>query len=139
MTKIWNEKDITLLDRQHFLGLHHEAPRAYHVNLRAICWSHHPTLFKYLKETCGFRLGYVNQPEIQRFRNHLGQLVDLHDNIIMPDFERRGYSHNSPLRTANCLCIIPEKFTFTEKEYMRDHAELMKRQKQLACKTEAKP
>jgi hypothetical protein len=127
MVRVWNDK-ITYLQRQRFLGEHNESTIIHNALMREQCWSHYPTFFKWLQENYGFRIGYLNHPETQRFKEHIGQLIDLHDNIIVPDFQRRGYNHQSPLPTANCFNIIPEKFTYTEEMYKRDHAELMRRQ-----------
>jgi hypothetical protein len=128
MVRIWNTNDMTILQRQRFLGLHNEDGIAYNSLMRQICWSHYPTFFKYLQENYGFKIGYINHPEVQRFRNRVAQLVDLHDNLIVPDFQRRGYNHQSPLPTANCLCMLPKRFTFTSEQQKIDHAELMRRQ-----------
>ena len=127
MVRIWNTP-IYELKRQRFLGLHNECGVAYNALMRRLCWLKYPNFFKYLQETIGFKITYINHPQVKRFIGHEGQLVDLHDNIIVEDFKRRGYKHNSSLIKGNCLSIPKEKFNYSMEEYIKDHEELMKRQ-----------
>ncbi len=76
MVRIWN-LPIELLDRQHLLGEHVELHITYNAILRnGGAW--------------------FNHPQVKRFHNHLGQLVDRHNQQVA-EFLIRGYKHNSPL------------------------------------------
>ena len=111
MVRVWNVP-VELLDRQRFLGLHNEV---------AII------LYAGIKRSKGLSGGYVNHPETIKYSNRLGELKHLHDNIIVSEFKRRGYNHNSPLR-EEADSIAYEYFTCTYEESIGDIVELTLRQ-----------
>ena len=131
MVRIW-KVPIEELKSKRFLGLHNETGIAYNSIIRMRCWIMcYPTTFAFLRANCKkFWVGYYNHGNVQPYHDHVGQLVDLHDNIIVPDFARRGYNHSSPLITHSCpvFQFPAEKFSYSKEEYEQDHEVLKDRQ-----------
>lgn len=132
MVRIW-KVPIEELKSKRFLGLHNETGVAYNSIVKMRCWLMcYPNTFSFLRKNCKrFRVGYYEHGNVRPYHEHVGQLVDLHDNIIVPDFERRGYKHSSPLVTFDCPVFhFPhEKFAYSQEEYEEDHKILIERQK----------
>jgi hypothetical protein len=101
LVRIWCVP-VSELDRQHLLGEHAEL----HCIVGAL-------LGKYK--------AYRNHPETLRFKDNIEQLYSRHAEQVA-ELAKRGYKHNSPLPSSN------QPFTFTEIEYRRDHADLVRRQ-----------
>lgn len=76
MVRIWC-LPVASLDRQHLLGEHVEL----HVIVNAILRG---------------KGAWFNHPQTIRFKNHLGALIDRHEQQVA-EMQRRGYKHNSPL------------------------------------------
>lgn len=74
----------------------------------------------------GEKGGWTNHPEVKKWAKRLGELVTLHDKVIVPEFERRGWNHNSPLKGVEY--IKPKPFACTEVECVRDILEVYLRQ-----------
>jgi hypothetical protein len=138
MVRIWMFRDVKQLMQKRFLGQHLEVEIILNVNLSKRCWRHHMHLLSYLHKTHGYvpNRQYRNHPEVLKHAGNLGALVDLHDNVLVPDFLRRGYNHQSPLVTSlphpNCNVFDYPKQTYfsivSDEEYLRDKQELAKRQ-----------
>ena len=110
MVRVWNVP-VELLDRQRFLGLHNEV---------AII------LYAGIKHNKGLSGGYVNHPETIKYSGRLGELKNLHDNVIVPEFKCRGYKHSSPLLNVEHICY--ENFVCSYEESLEDITELTLRQ-----------
>lgn len=104
MVHIW-DVELKYLQRQRFLGLYKEVHVAYY----ALTWN--PLRGK---------KGYTRHPEVLRFKDHVGQLVDLHNKIVL-EARRRGYKLKTALKFYP---HTPERYVFTNK----DLAEIQKRQ-----------
>ena len=106
MVHIWN-CELKYLQRQRFLGLYKELHIAYY----ALTWN--PIKGKY---------GYTHHPEVLRFKDHVGQLVDLHNKMVL-EARRRGYKLKTALRF---FPHKPERYVFTN----GDLAEIQRRQQE---------
>lgn len=102
---------VFLLDDRRVLGLHNEAP---------IVISEGQKLLR------GENGGWTSHPEVKKWSSRLGELVTLHDKAIVPEFVRRGWNHNSPLK--NVEEITPRPFTCSEDECLSDLLEVYLRQ-----------
>jgi hypothetical protein len=71
-----------------------------------------------------------DDPEVQRFQNHLGQLVDRH-NAQIDEMFRRGVNHKSPLEGIENMKFKAEPYTYSILEMEYDLEILEKRQKGL--------
>lgn len=100
--RIWRVP-VAEFDRQHLLGEHAEL----HCIVGALQ---------------GKYKGFSHHPETLRFKGRLEELYFRHGEQVQ-EMRKRGYSHNSFLPESN------KPFTYTDAEYKKDHAELMKRQK----------
>ena len=101
MVRIWCVP-VSELDRRHLLGEHAE--------LHCIVGS---LLNKYK--------AYRNHPETRRFEGRIEELYFRHTEQV-EEMARRGYKHASPLPKSN------KTYVCAEKECLRDHLELAKRQ-----------
>jgi hypothetical protein len=107
LVRIWCVP-VSELDRQHLLGEHAEL----HYIVGAL-------LGKYK--------AYRNHPETLRFQNRLDELYFRHQEQVQ-EMIKRGYKHDSPFSQSS------KPYTYTEEEYQRDHAELVKRQTKASLK-----
>jgi len=101
LVRIWRVP-VSELDRQHLLGEHAEL----HCIVGAL-------LGKYQ--------AYRNHPETLRFKDRIDQLYYRHGEQVA-EMTKRGYKHNTSLPHSN------QPYMCTQEEYLRDHAELTKRQ-----------
>ncbi len=101
MVKIWCVP-VSELDRQHLLGEHAEL----HCIVGALQ---------------GKYKAYRNHPETQRFKDRIDQLYFRHEEQVR-EMQRRGYKHASPLPENH------NPYVYCNEEYLRDHAELSRRQ-----------
>ena len=93
MVRIWRTS-VRDLNRWHLLGEHLEL----HIIVNSILRGK----------------GYwFNHPQTNRFKGHLGQLVDRHEDQVN-EMKRRGYHHKSPL---------PE-FEYKEEKYVHNNEDL---------------
>lgn len=70
-----------------------------------------------IKKRNGVKAGWQNHPQVLRFENHLGMLVDRHEQQVK-EMERRGWNHKSPL--IYDFEIPKEKYIYTMEESHRD-------------------
>ena len=101
LVRIWCVP-VSELDRQHLLGEHAEL----HCIVGALLGKHK---------------AFRNHPETLRFKDRIDQLYYRHGEQVQ-EMVKRGYKHNTPLPPSS------QPYTCTREEYMRDHAELAKRQ-----------
>lgn len=94
MVRIW-KTSVKVFNRQHLLGEHVELH---------ILWS---------ALTQG-KKGYSHHPETLRFKNHIGQLIDRHNQQI-EEMKLRGYKHHSPL---------PDEESFKPEVYTHNNEDL---------------
>lgn len=104
IVRIWRVP-VSFLDRQHLLGEHAELHCIFNV------------ITKGLK-------GFRNHPQVNRFRDHLGMLVDRHAQQVR-EMERRGWNHKSPLPQVDCQ---PEEYSYSDKDHQEDLALLKERE-----------
>lgn len=76
---------------------------------------------------------WFNHPQTKRFHNHIGMLIDRHNQQV-EEYRRRGcpsgFNHKSPIRFVNAY----EPYIYTREEMLEDLAILTKRQrKDLIC------
>ena len=102
MVRIWC-LPISLLDRQHLLGEHVELHTIVTALLRG-------------------KGGFSNHPQTKRFKNHIGMLVDRHNQQVQ-EMLSRGYHHHSPLPNH----LTPEKYLYSESERISDFKTLKER------------
>lgn len=121
MVRIWCVP-VFILDGRRFCGLHNETP---------IVISEGQKLLR------GENEGWTNHPEVKKWSNRLGELVTLHDKVIVPEFERRGWNHNSPLK--NVERIEPRPFMFSADECLSDILEVYLRQGIESVKPDGSP
>lgn len=108
MVRVWCVP-VQVLDRQHLLGEHVEL----HVIFNAIT-----------KLKQGFHAGWQKHPQTLRFIEHLGMLVDRHDQQV-EEMRRRGYRHKSPLDVPENLDY--EHYVYSASELLGDLAVLESR------------
>lgn len=122
MVRIWR-LPVKVLDRQHLLGEHNELGVIHNAYVREfVLTNKFPSFYKFLHKN-GIRIAWINHPQAKRFRGHIGQLVDRHNQQVA-EMERRGYNHNSPLLP---LFFIPEIYDYTFDEMTEDLALLESR------------
>ena len=109
--KIWR-MPLKLLDKKHLIAEH------FHIH-------------SILKDISASK--NLNDPEVQRFVNHLGQLVDRHNSEINRMFEL-GVNHKSPLEGIENLKFKTESYTYTIEEMEKDLDVLEVRQKAMIAK-----
>ena len=107
MVRIWR-LPVWILDRQHLLGEHNELHTIVSVILRG-------------------GGGWWNHPQTNRFKDHLGLLVDRHRQQV-EEMKRRGYNHQSPLPEFK---YKPERYVlgvaYTKEEMLADLRLLIER------------
>lgn len=134
MVRVWCVP-VEKLDRQHLLGEHNELLIILNAIVKErvfIKEKRFPNFYKFLKQN-GFKIGWRNHPQTNRFKNRLGQLVYRH-NQQTNEMLRRGYKHNSPLPA---LCQITT-YTYSDEEMKRDLETLKQRQKGVGTKKNPK-
>jgi len=107
MVRIWR-LPVWVLDRQHLLGEHNELHTIVSIILKG-------------------RGGWYNHPQTNRFKRHLGLLIDRHRQQV-EEMKKRGYRHKSPLPELSCE---PERYllgvAYTKEEMLADLNLLIKR------------
>lgn len=115
MVRIWRTS-VENLDRQHLLGEHKELGIIHNAYVREyVLTERFPHFLKFLSEN-KVRIAWINHPQARRFRGHIGQLVDRHNQQVA-EMKRRGYNHNSPLLP---LPYTNEEYAYSEKEEAED-------------------
>lgn len=88
--------DVDVLPHYEFLGEEREVHIVWNdFGKEYVLTNMFPTFYKFLHDN-KIHIGYLNHPNVQCFRGHLGQIIDRHNQHI-EEFKRRGYNHKSPL------------------------------------------